>query len=60
MGLTPGRSVEAARHLSAATAAPAKRIAERCGIGSVKTMRRSLARVLVVAPASYRERFGPR
>ena len=62
-GLTPARAVERlrverARHLLCAGRLPVKRVAERCGFGSEETMRRSFLRLLAVAPADYRARFG--
>jgi transcriptional regulator GlxA family with amidase domain len=62
-GMTPGRAVEqlrveAARRLLLETRLPVKRIAQRCGFGSVETMRRSFLRWMAVVPQDYRARFG--
>ena len=62
-GLTPARAierlrVEAARQLLAETRLPYKRIAARCGFGSVETMRRSFVRLQGVSTQDYRQRFG--
>jgi transcriptional regulator GlxA family with amidase domain len=61
-GLTPARAIEqlrleAARRLLSESRQPIKRIAERCGLGSEETMRRSFLRVLGVTPQDYRARF---
>lgn len=62
-GETPARAVErirveAACRLLVQTPLPVKRIAAHCGFGSDETLRRSLIRVIGVAPQEYRERFG--
>ena len=61
-GVTPGRGVErlrvdAARRLLSESRLPLKRIASRCGFGSVETMRRSFLRLLSATPQDYRSRF---
>jgi transcriptional regulator GlxA family with amidase domain len=61
-GQTPARAierlrVEAARHLLSDSGLPVKRIAQRCGLGSEETMRRSFLRLLGVTPQDYRSRF---
>jgi transcriptional regulator GlxA family with amidase domain len=61
-GLTPVRAiehlrVEAARRMLSNSQLPIKRIAQRCGLGSEETMRRSFLRLLSVAPQDYRARF---
>ena len=61
-GLTPARSiqclrVEAARQLLSHTRQPVKQIAQRCGLGSEETMRRSFIRILGTTPQTYREHF---
>jgi transcriptional regulator GlxA family with amidase domain len=61
-GLTPARAierlrVEAARQLLSESGLPVKRISQRCGFGSVETMRRSFLRLLAVTPQDYRARF---
>lgn len=48
----------AARTLLADLAVPVKRVAQRCGLGSEETMRRSFVRLLAVAPQDYRDRTG--
>lgn len=62
--MTPARAVEhlrvdAARRLLTDSTMPLKRIAMRCGFGSVETLRRSFSRVLDVTPQDYRDRFSP-
>ena len=62
-GTTPARfveraRVEAARGLLEGSPAPVETIAEQAGFGSAETMRRAFVRVLGVAPADYRARFG--
>jgi transcriptional regulator GlxA family with amidase domain len=44
--------VEAARRLLSESRTPVKRIVQRCGFGSEKTMRRSFLRLLAVTPLS--------
>jgi transcriptional regulator GlxA family with amidase domain len=61
-GQTPARAierlrVEAARRLLSESRLPVKRIAQRCGLGSEETMRRSFLRLLAVTPHDYRARF---
>jgi transcriptional regulator GlxA family with amidase domain len=61
-GQTPARAierlrVEAARRLLSESRLPVKRIAQRCGLGSEETMRRSFLRLLAVTPQDYRSRF---
>jgi len=61
-GVTPGRYVESlrlerARVLLESTSQTIEDIADRCGFGTVETLRRSFARRLVVSPSDYRERF---
>jgi transcriptional regulator GlxA family with amidase domain len=61
-GLTPARAIEqlrleAARRLLSESRQPIKRIAQRCGLGSEETMRRSFLRLLGVTPQDYRARF---
>lgn len=61
-GLTPARAIErlrleAARRLLSESRLPVKRIAQRCGLGSEETMRRSFLRLLAVTPQDYRSRF---
>ena len=62
-GQTPARAierlrVEAAQRLLSETRLPVKRIAQRCGLGSEETMRRSFHRLIDITPQDYRERFG--
>ena len=62
-GQTPARAierlrVEAAQRLLSETRLPVKRIAQRCGLGSEETMRRSFHRVIDITPQDYRARFG--
>lgn len=61
-GQTPARAierlrVEAARRLLLESRLPIKRIAQRCGLGSEETLRRSFLRLLAVTPQDYRARF---
>ena len=49
--------VEAARQLLEESASEYGDMARRCGFGSVNSMRRSVLRVLKVAPSDYRKRF---
>jgi transcriptional regulator GlxA family with amidase domain len=61
-GLTPARAIEqlrleAARRLLSESRQPLKRVAQRCGLGSEETMRRSFLRLLGVTPQDYRARF---
>ena len=61
-GLTPARAIEqlrheAARRLLSESREPIKRIAQRCGLGSEETLRRSFLRLLGVTPQDYRARF---
>jgi transcriptional regulator GlxA family with amidase domain len=63
-GQTPARAierlrVEAAQRLLSETRLPVKRIAQRCGLGSEETMRRSFHRLIDITPQDYRARFGP-
>jgi len=62
-GQTPARAierlrVEAAQRLLSETRLPVKRIAQRCGLGSEETMRRSFHRLIDITPQDYRARFG--
>ena len=62
MGETPARHVEglrvdAARQQLEESASEYGEVAQRCGFGSVNSMRRSFLRVLKVAPSDYRKRF---
>lgn len=62
-GTTPARfveraRVEAARDLLEAGRTSVDTVAEQAGFGSAETMRRAFLRVLGVAPADYRARFG--
>ena len=50
--------VEAAQRLLSETRLPVKRIAQRCGLGSEETMRRSFHRMIDTTPQDYRARFG--
>jgi transcriptional regulator GlxA family with amidase domain len=52
--------VEAARQRLETETASLDEIAERCGFGTVETMRRAFARRLRVAPSAYRARFRTR
>jgi transcriptional regulator GlxA family with amidase domain len=52
--------VEAARQRLETSAASLDEIAERCGFGTVETLRRAFARRLRVAPSAYRARFRAR
>jgi transcriptional regulator GlxA family with amidase domain len=61
-GQTPARSIErlrvdAARRLLSESRLPIKRVAQRCGLGSEETMRRSFVRLLAITPQEYRSRF---
>ncbi|MHA7238187.1 GlxA family transcriptional regulator, partial [Burkholderia pseudomallei] len=61
-GTTPAKAVErirveTARNLLGETALPVKQIAQRCGFGSVATLRRSFARAFDTSLHEYRERF---
>jgi transcriptional regulator GlxA family with amidase domain len=61
-GQTPARAierlrVEAATRLLVESRLPVKRIAQRCGLGSEETIRRSFLRLLEVTPQDYRSRF---
>jgi transcriptional regulator GlxA family with amidase domain len=61
-GRTPARAIEQlrleeARRLLSESRQPIKRIAQRCGLGSEETMRRSFLRLLGVTPQEYRARF---
>lgn len=65
MGMTPGRfvervRVEAARDLLESTRLKLPVIADRCGFGSVETMRRAFLRITGVGPGEHRRRFGHR
>lgn len=65
MGITPGRfvervRVEAARNLLESTRLKLPVVADRCGFGSVETMRRAFLRITGVGPGEHRRRFGPR
>ncbi|HZU79321.1 MAG TPA: helix-turn-helix domain-containing protein [Acidimicrobiales bacterium] len=62
VGQTPGRFVEhvrlqAARRLLEETSDTLQVVAERCGLGSAETLRRSFLRHLRVTPDAYRRRF---
>ncbi|HEX4109027.1 MAG TPA: helix-turn-helix transcriptional regulator, partial [Solirubrobacteraceae bacterium] len=62
VGTTPAAYVQAVRLERARRElelgdAPVEAIADRCGFGTVDTMRRTFARHLGVAPAAYRDRF---
>jgi AraC-like DNA-binding protein len=62
-GTTPARfveraRVEAARDLLEAGPTSVETVATQAGFGSDETMRRAFMRVLGVAPADYRARFG--
>jgi transcriptional regulator GlxA family with amidase domain len=64
VGVTPAAYVEAARVEQARVAleqsnAPIEAVAQRCGFGTVETMRRAFHRRLAVGPAAYRSRFRP-
>jgi transcriptional regulator GlxA family with amidase domain len=61
-GMTPAVHVEALRVERARLAledgaAPIDVVAQRCGFGTVETLRRAFARRLGVSPAAYRNRF---
>jgi len=61
-GMTPAVYVESlrverARLALESGAAPIDAVAERCGFGTVETLRRAFARRLGVSPAAYRSRF---
>ncbi|AIO69689.1 GlxA family transcriptional regulator [Burkholderia oklahomensis] len=61
-GTTPAKAVErirveTARNLLSETALPVKQIAQRCGFGSVATLRRSFARAFDTSLHDYRDRF---
>jgi transcriptional regulator GlxA family with amidase domain len=61
-GMTPAVYVEIARVERArreleTTDLPVEVVAERCGFGTVETMRRAFARRMGVNPSAYRERF---
>jgi transcriptional regulator GlxA family with amidase domain len=65
IGWTPARFVErlrvdAARRRLEESNAGLDRVARECGFGSPDSLRRSFLRVLRVAPADYRHRFGRR
>ena len=65
MGITPGRfvervRVEAARELLESTRLKLPVVADRCGFGSVETMRRAFLRITGVGPGEHRRRFGHR
>lgn len=62
VGHTPARAIEMirleiARDLLSTTKLSVKRVAARCGFGSVETMRRSFLRHIAVTPQDYRRRF---
>ena len=62
VGVTPaayieGVRVERARALLETTVLQLEEIAQRCGFGTVETMRRAFGRRLHVSPGEYRERF---
>jgi transcriptional regulator GlxA family with amidase domain len=61
-GMTPAvyvehTRVERARRELETTDLPVEAVADRCGFGTVETMRRAFARRVGVNPAAYRERF---
>ncbi len=61
-GITPARfvekiRVEAARRRLEESDDSIEKIASDCGLGSVQALRRSIRRVLRVAPSEYRKRF---
>jgi transcriptional regulator GlxA family with amidase domain len=63
-GVTPAVYVESlrlerARTLLETTALQLEEIAQRCGFGSVETLRRAFGRRLRVSPSAYRARFAP-
>lgn len=63
MGITPARfvervRVEAARELLESTRLKLPVVADRCGFGSVETMRRAFLRITGVGPGEHRRRFG--
>jgi transcriptional regulator GlxA family with amidase domain len=65
VGLTPAAYVEAVRLERAraeleAGSAPIEAIAQRCGFGTVDTLRRAFQRHLNINPADYRSRFRTR
>jgi len=60
--MTPGRAierlrVEAPRQLLAETTMPMKRVAQRRGLGTEDTIRRSFLRVQGTGSSDYRTRF---
>jgi transcriptional regulator GlxA family with amidase domain len=62
VGVTPaayveGVRVERARALLETTTLQLEEVAQRCGFGTVETMRRAFGRRLHVSPGEYRERF---
>jgi transcriptional regulator GlxA family with amidase domain len=62
VGLTPAAYVEAvrlerARTLLETTECTLQEIAQRCGFGTLETLRRAFARRLRVSPGDYRARF---
>jgi transcriptional regulator GlxA family with amidase domain len=62
VGLTPaayveGLRLERARILLESTDQQLEEIAQRCGFGTVETLRRTFSRRLHVSPSGYRERF---
>jgi transcriptional regulator GlxA family with amidase domain len=62
VGKTPARHIErlrvdAARQILEESATDHDDVAQRCGFGSVNSMRRSFLRVLKVVPSDYRKRF---
>lgn len=61
-GYTPARAVErmrveAAQQLLVSTSLPIKRVAQRCGFGTVESMRQTFQRQLGIAPSEFRQRF---
>jgi transcriptional regulator GlxA family with amidase domain len=62
VGQTPAAYVESlrlerARMLLETTSLQLEEIAERCGFGTVETLRRTFGRRLKVSPSDYRDRF---
>ena len=62
MGMAPAKYVElmrvdAARRMLTDTELPLARVAQRCGFGSVETMRQAFRRHIGTAPGDFRARF---